>query len=248
MDDFSPAYMKRVFACPHCSGIGAQVWTTHVFFSDSQDSDGNPAFTDWEDIKLATCGACGDYSIWLKKKEARISLGSLAALTRGDQDPQGAAPTVTVWEMIWPKRSNAELPHKDMPEDLVGLYQEARAVFNDSPRSSAALLRLLTEMLLQKFTDKDTIHNMIGALMKEGLDFRLQRAADILRLAGNDAVHPAPESDDEGDPAERVGKMFRLVNKLVQDLITSPTEIDDLYEALPLGKREAIEKRDGGTA
>lgn len=242
MSDNTPGYGKASFVCPRCHVLAQQFWSQGVFYTETGEQSHFPNYENWDDLQRSTCGACGKYSIW------RSHTVVIQERATGGRRPfeQNALPTE--WLKIWPKGSSATPPHKDLPPDLVELYEEARAVFDDSPRSSAALLRLLTELLLQKLTKEDTINNMIGALVKGGLDTRVQRAADILRVGGNEAVHPGSESDDEGDTAKRVGMMFDLVNRLVQDVITSPQELNNLYEALPVGKREAIEKRDGGSA
>lgn len=39
--------------------------------------------------------------------------------------------------------------------------------------------------------------------------------------------------------------MFYLINFIVDDRITRPKEVQDLYERLPEGARDAIEKREG---
>lgn len=241
MSDHAPGFGKPSFVCPHCHALAQQAWSQTVFYTETDVQSYHPDYEAWEDLQRSTCGACGKYSIW---RAHAVAVGSAV----GGRRPFEQNELPTEWLKIWPKGSSATLPHEDLPPELEGLFEEARAVFDDSPRSSAALLRLLTELLLQKITKKDTINNMIGALVKEGLDARVQKAADILRLGGNDAVHTGSETDDEGDTAKRVGMMFDLVNRLVQDLITSPRELENLYGALPVGKREAIEKRDGGTA
>lgn len=153
----------------------------------------------------------------------------------------------TRWVMIWPPSLTAPLPHEEMPEHLKGLYEEARSVSGASPRSAAALLRLLLENLLQEIAGStDTLNRVIGQLVREEkLNSRLQKTADYLRLAGNDAVHPVAEIQAEGDTSDRVGTMFRLVNLLVQELIAGPREVEELYQGLPDSKLTAIEQRDG---
>ena len=59
----------------------------------------------------------------------------------------------------------------------------------------------------------------------------------------NNTVHPGEmqiEEDREG-----VALLFQLVNLLVENRISQPKLIDDLYGNLPDGARAAIEKRDG---
>lgn len=66
---------------------------------------------------------------------------------------------------------------------------------------------------------------------------------DVLRVVGNNAVHPG-EIRVEDDP-EMVGALFQLLNVIVDDRIARPAQIAALYEALPEGAREAVDRRDG---
>ena len=65
---------------------------------------------------------------------------------------------------------------------------------------------------------------------------------DILRIIGNNAVHPG-EINIEEDP-EKVLKLFELLNFIAEKMITEPKEISSFYDDLPEGSKEAVEKRD----
>jgi len=39
--------------------------------------------------------------------------------------------------------------------------------------------------------------------------------------------------------------LFELINIIADAMITQPKEIDKLFDGLPPGKKEAIQKRDG---
>jgi hypothetical protein len=70
----------------------------------------------------------------------------------------------------------------------------------------------------------------------------VQKALDTVRVIGNDAVHPGT-IDLRDDPATATA-LFKLVNIIVEKMISEPREIEDLYAGLPEAKREAIEQRD----
>jgi len=65
---------------------------------------------------------------------------------------------------------------------------------------------------------------------------------DILRITGNNAVHPG-EINVEEKP-ELVLKLFELINFIAEKMITEPKEIDNFYKELPETLKEAIDKRD----
>jgi len=69
----------------------------------------------------------------------------------------------------------------------------------------------------------------------------IQKSLDIVRVTGNDAVHPGQIDTD--DP-ETVNQLFGLVNVIVDSMISVPKKIEGIYESLPEDKLKGIEKRD----
>ena len=86
------------------------------------------------------------------------------------------------------------------------------------------------------------INDDIGKLVAKGLKPEIQRALDIVRVVGNEAVHPG--TIDLRDDRDSASKLFGLVNRIAYDMITHPKEIAALYSELPPEKILAIEKRD----
>jgi hypothetical protein len=130
-----------------------------------------------------------------------------------------------------------------MPDDALPDYQEAAAVLSRSPRAAAGLLRLVVEKVCTQLepTGKD-INTRIGNLVKQGLPTRIQQALDTVRVVGNEAVHPG--TMDLEDDQDTCLKLFTLVNIIVQDRITQPKTIEDIFATLPEGKRQGIKDRD----
>lgn len=131
-----------------------------------------------------------------------------------------------------------------MPEEVAAIYEEARQTFSVSPRSAAALLRLATQMLVDNLVDGNLpLDRKIGRLVQRGLDPTLQQALDVLRVIGNNAVHPGQIAID-GESGQ-VGKLFDLLNLVVEQFISRERVVADLFADLPEGPREAISRRDG---
>jgi hypothetical protein len=145
--------------------------------------------------------------------------------------------------LIIPDNSTAPLPHVDMPESVKLDYLEARGIANSSPRGSAALLRLAVQKLCIELGETSgNINTDIGSLVSKGLPIGIQRALDVVRVVGNNAVHPGELSVD--DIAEVSISLFELINAIVEDRIARPKALDALYLRLPQGARDAVEKRD----
>lgn len=145
--------------------------------------------------------------------------------------------------MVHPLIQSGPLPNPDLPEDIKRDYEEARSIVSLSPRGAAALLRLAIEKLCKHLDaiGRD-LNAQIGYLVGQGLDPQVQKALDIVRVIGNEAVHPG--QIDMGDDARTAASLFDVVNSISERMITHPKHIDEMYERLPEGKRKGIEERD----
>ncbi|CDO06403.1 DUF4145 domain-containing protein [Mycolicibacterium cosmeticum] len=133
-----------------------------------------------------------------------------------------------------------------MPDDVLELYREASSVADVSPRSAAALLRTALEVLTRNHLGQSgvSLNDAIGNLVKDRqLSVKLQQAMDVLRITGNDYVHPREVQLD--DSAKEASAMFDLLNIIVDRLIVEPQRIAQLYADLPESKRQQVERRDG---
>lgn len=146
--------------------------------------------------------------------------------------------------MLIPDGSVAPMPHPDMPELVKADYQEARSIVNRSPRGAAALLRLSIQKLCGELGENEgSIDKDIKSLVAKGLPLGIQQALDVVRVVGNNAVHPGELTADDIDEVSM--SLFDLINAIVDDRISRPRALEALYLRLPEGARNAIEKRDG---
>lgn len=86
------------------------------------------------------------------------------------------------------------------------------------------------------------INKDIGSLISKGLSGKVQQALDIVRVIGNEQVHPGVL--DVRDNPEIVLQLFGLINYIVEDRISRPRELENLYGRLPPEKLRGIEGRD----
>ncbi|HZF31070.1 MAG TPA: DUF4145 domain-containing protein [Gammaproteobacteria bacterium] len=151
-----------------------------------------------------------------------------------------------VWvhdQLVFPLARIGDEPNTDLPPDIAADYEEARAIVGISPRGAAALLRLGIQKLCKHLGEPGkNIDDDIGGLVGKGLDRRIQRALDIVRVVGNESVHPS-QTDLRDDP-DTAHELFRLVNLIAETMISQPKHIDAMCERLPERKRKAIEERD----
>lgn len=157
---------------------------------------------------------------------------------------------VSIWfaeSMVYPDIALAPMPNPDLAEDIRRDYMEARSIVQKSPRGAAALLRLCIQKLCVEVGEKERdINADIGSLVKKGLPIRLQQALDIVRVVGNESVHPGQM--DTADDSATAEQLFALVNLIAEHLISEPKRIEALYQSLPAEKRDAIDRRDKGAS
>ena len=208
-----PDIKKQKFVCTHCKVLSQQKWSCFMVNEESIFYYGMNDADKEPDICISICQSCHGIHIWYK--------GSL----------------------IFPHKSAVPNPQKDMPEEVKKIYYEAGEVYNVSPKASAALLRLAVQHLCKDLGEKGkNINDDIGELVKKGLDPRIQKALDVIRVIGNNAVHPGTiDLDDNKDVAY---SLFELLNFIVQQMITQPKKVDDLFKRLPDSAKVAINKRD----
>jgi hypothetical protein len=152
---------------------------------------------------------------------------------------------IAVWvhdRMVFPAERASIAPNLDLPEDMVADFNEAREIVNASPRGAAALLRLVVQKLCSHLgANGNTIDQQIADLVGKGLNPLVQKSLDVVRVIGNDAVHPG--SIDLKDDRDTALNLFRLVNAIAEQMISHPKSVNDMYAMLPEGKRNAIEAR-----
>lgn len=209
-------YKKKGFTCFKCGAYSNHDWDKTMINYTTGTMHSYKNGDDVRYISACRCQQCGFISFWLEE------------------------------QLIWPLKSNIELPIDEMPNNIKELYEEARNIFNLSPKGSCAILRLALQKLCNQIAGKDEktkIDETIKDLVKNGLPSSLQKSMDAIRIIGNEAVHPGQINiDDNKDIAIA---LFKLMNIIVEKMIIEPKEIDDIYNFLPDNKIEGINKRDG---
>lgn len=211
-----PQFNAKSFTCPHCD-VFAQFWWVET--KKPVRVPGGGINHQETGLYIATCHHCNGRMVWF------IDDGQAHILY-----PSGI--------------SAAPLPHVEMPDDVKRDYVEAKDITNASPRGATALLRLALQKLCVHLGGSGAnLNDDIGQLVQSGLPVQIQQALDVVRVIGNNAVHPGEISVD--DNPEIAQALFGLINVIVENRIAEPKRIQALYASLPEGARNAIERRDG---
>lgn len=145
--------------------------------------------------------------------------------------------------LAYPSKVIAPPLHKEIPESCRADFEEARLICGSSHRGAAALLRLCLQKLLGEIGGKgEHIDTDIKELVKTGLDPHIQQALDVIRVTGNNAVHPLDMSPE--DLEDYVPVLFEMINMIIEERIARPKKVAERFAGLPEKARQAIEKRD----
>jgi hypothetical protein len=145
--------------------------------------------------------------------------------------------------MVYPVGSPAPLPNADLPDDVKADYLEASSIVQLSPRAAAALLRLAVHKLIMSLGGAGkSLSDDIGSLVHTGLLPTIQQALDVVRVVGNNAVHPGEL--DLRDDMETATQLFHLVNIIAEYMISVPKQVQTAFGNLPVGEQAKVAKRD----
>ncbi|MBC3210259.1 DUF4145 domain-containing protein [Pseudomonas sp. SWRI111] len=207
-----PAFKANSFTCLHCHTLTSMYW-------GEVGTSINGRYMDLP-YYLCICGHCNGRSLW-------------------HEDPK----TLNQGYIIFPASISVPEAHENLPPDCLDDFDEAREICERSPRGAAALLRLCLQKLLKHLGGKgEHIDTDIKALVATGLDKHVQQALDVIRVTGNNAVHPL-EMNLEDDP-DSVLVLFEMINFIVEERISRPLKTQSRFANLPEKARLAIEKRD----
>lgn len=223
---------QKSFKCPHCGAFSYMKWDNlSLFVYDDQGVEHNVLTR----VHQANCASCNKDSIWYNHREVT---GWLAL--QGIPRPSDNTELLRLFPIQ--EINSQDIPDylSDMPEEVKKLYKEAALIFELSPRSGAALIRLALEKLCEHLgVKKKNIKESIEELAKQQIiPLRVAQAADNIRLIGNANVHPGIIGDEvleDINPA-----IFTYINLIVDYAITKPKEIDEINSLFPEQKRASL--------
>ncbi|MCR8725928.1 DUF4145 domain-containing protein [Frigidibacter sp. ROC022] len=254
----SPSVKETAFNCPHCGALARQSWySTHA---DAMEKDTLPDIIAAEKLEelsldhIEEAEVRGSLKKWAERKatgrpffEEHSTYGERDHLNNVWISRCFNCSEVALWicdQMIYPRSGEASPANPDTPDDIRRDYDEASTILDLSARGAAALIRLGIQKLCKHLGQPGkSINDDIMVLVAGGLDPRIQKALDVVRVVGNNAVHPG--QIDLKDDRATAESLFRLLNLIVEKMISEPKYVDEVYAALPEEARKAIEKGDG---
>jgi hypothetical protein len=253
-----PSITRNEFNCPHCGAHSSQTWFNLA--AEPIKKGGTPNIPNADEIAAIEV----DSTLVEERKEAYVQWAK--RMDSGQVFIEYTKETfflhnsvynlylsqcftckeLSVWvhdSLLFPKRLYVVPPNSDLPDDVRRDYEEASKIVDMSPRGSAALLRLAIQKLCIHLGEPgENIYKDIASLVKRGLDTRVQQALDVVRVVGNNAVHPGQM--DLNDDKDTARTLFGLVNLIAEKMISEPKHVQSLFDSLPEGARKQIEKRD----
>jgi hypothetical protein len=254
----APSLGENRFNCPHCDALAQQNWVQ--LYYRWYEGDKRPFTVDAETVQNFKKKPPEDKEFaervieWATKMETgKPFLGKAEeeAWTNRPLENMYASQCysckdITVWRsdtIIYPPARYEVSPNPDLPSEVKLDFEEAALIVDKSPRGAAALLRLGLEKLVQEIGgDGKNINERIKKLVERGLPVKIQQALDIVRVIGNNAVHPG--AIDLRDDRATALKLFGLINLIADTMVTQPKQIEAMFGNLPSGALEQIEQRD----
>lgn len=260
---------KTSFECPHCNVFTTQTWYEGIgkkcVGTDNREGSGLPEIPDastliyWQNlldkerddekifnlkIQINWCRAVLDGKIFTEIEKDAFNKYYL--MNNVFFSECYGCQNISIWHgenLIHPTSNFSIEPNKDLEPDIIELFKEAASIVELSPKGAAALLRLCLQLLCKQLgAEGKNIDKDIGFLVSKGLDPKIQKALDIVRVVGNESVHPG--TINLNDNKDMARQLFVLINLICEQMITQPKLIEEMFNSLPKGKLEGIINRD----
>lgn len=255
-----PSIRETAFSCPHCGAYTSQTWAK--LFADFLSGETKTPFIPDRET-LDRLHSSRELEVEMKarlEEHFQLMLQGEPFFERHERSSYLNTEIHNAWvsrcfnckgiavwvhdRLVFPAMKVGALPNPDLPPEIRKDVEEARGIVDQSPRGAAALLRLAIQKLCAHLGERGkNIDEDIASLVKKGLNPLVQQSLDVVRVVGNEAVHPGViDLRDDRASAER---LFDLVNIVAEQMITHPKSVKEMYAKLPPAKLDAIQRRDG---
>lgn len=253
-----PSVTATAFSCPHCGTLTTQTWSALYADRYTVDSKRPP---EYDESVIARINSDKELDKGTRESLTTYMTRIISGEVFYDNVGSSVCPDfhvanlnasqcyecrkLSIWlhdRLLFPNARTDIEPNEDLGETIKYDFNEAREILNLSPRGAAALLRLALQKLCKQLGEEgNKIDDDIASLVGKGLNPTIQRALDVVRVVGNEAVHPG--TLDLRDDRDTAIQLLKLINSIAEQMISHPKHVDALYEMLPESKRAGIDVR-----
>lgn len=219
------------FTCEWCTKTTNHTWQNPLnsgiySFMDSLIRAEKEKLNLYRNISILTsiCEKCYGSTVWIAEKNLKfVSKNNSSKIFENINKD-------FLYKKFYPSNGNFNIdPNPDMNEECKSLFNEALSIFDNSPKGSTALLRVVLEKQLRDIKYDEYKNKSIGNILqlsdvKNKLGSQLIDSLNVIREFCNDGSHSSI-MDFNDVKKEQVKSLFYLVNKVVSKLISDDKEI-----------------------
>lgn len=217
-DYIAPEGSINSYTCPYC-GVNTTVKESNPLYPFGRDPNAYPTKVN-PIVFMHQCGnaKCQNIIVWFKDY-----------------------PNQSFWGRYdYPDVKPYPLQEDAIPEDVKDIYEEARAVYGVSKRSSAILLRLALDKLLDFIDDSLKTERNIKVKIEKYLEtkqnYMIAQAMDNIRLIGNGNAHDITDIIETVSD-EDIDNLFVFFNIIIHNIITMEKMVKEMHNKMPDRKK-----------
>lgn len=173
------------------------------------------------------CSKCGNRCYWeiITKYKPRIK----------EKDSRNLDDYETEEKIIYPNIPLIDIdPNEDLTNEQKQLFNEAKDIFDKSPKAAGALLRCVIERILRDKFQGKLGQSLLGKILndeevKKELGGELIEMCNACKLIGNDAAHSSLIIYED-ESKQEVELLFELINAIAEELLSKPRKRQEMLD------------------
>lgn len=173
------------------------------------------------------CSKCGNRCYWeiITKYKPRTK----------EKDSRNLYDYETEEKIIYPNIPLIDIdPNEDLTNEQKQLFNEAKDIFDKSPKAAGALLRCVIERILRDKFQGKLGQSLLGKILndeevKKELGGELIEMCNACKLIGNDAAHSSLIIYED-ESKQEVELLFELINAIAEELQSKPRKRQEMLD------------------